>query len=319
MPHQATVRSVGLNILRVAVSGGLLYWVLRTAGLHSLVEIARQAKPSWLGVAYALAVLGIFIRAVRWRELMRAVGVHAPYGRLVYLYFIGQFFSSFLPTGFAGDAVRVAEAGGDVEKAKATGTVIVDRLTGFISLFLLAFIALPFAWREVPAALAWGIGLASAAILLGSGLLFEGRWVRRLTVWLPKPLSLSSDGFVGRTYSTVLACGGRAVAKAIAISTVFNLTQLAAGYCIALALGVAVSPGELFLMIPIAAVALLIPISISGLGVREQILVTLLSRLPAAQVTAFSLGLYSLDLCNALAGGGLYLLRGLLGLRGKLT
>lgn len=302
-----------LNAARVLVSAGLLIWVLGSAGFDSLAGIIRAARPEWALAAFTLSLVGIFVRALRWRFLLHAVGARPPYRRLVYLYFVGQFFSSLLPTGFAGDAVRVLEAG-DVERAKAAGTVIVDRLSGFISLFALALAALPFAGSQVPAVVAWGVGIASAAVAGGAALLFEGRLLRQITARLPSALSLTAEGFIGRTYAAVLVCGGRAVGYAIVISTVFNLIQLIANYFMARALRVEVTIGELILFIPIAAAALLAPISVSGLGVREQIYVALFARLAAAQAAALSLGAYALDLGNGLVGGALYLARGAMGL-----
>lgn len=308
-------RDLLFNLARIAISAGLLFWVIRNAGLDQIVGVARSAQPGWIIAAFALSALGIIVRAYRWQILLNAVGARPPFGRLVYLYFAGQFFSSFLPTGFAGDAVRVLEAGEGVERAKAAGTVIVDRLSGFIGLFALALAALPFAGDQIPAALAWGVGAASFGVVAGAALLFEGRLLRFVTRPLPRALSLDSDGFVGRTYQAITGCGGRAVIGALIVSTVFNLIQLAANYFMALALGLDVTIGELVLYIPIATVALLIPISVSGLGVREQIYVLLFNRLAAAQATALSLSAYSLDLFNGLIGGVLYLARGVIGLR----
>ncbi|MEK6573812.1 MAG: lysylphosphatidylglycerol synthase transmembrane domain-containing protein [Chloroflexota bacterium] len=308
-------RDLLFNLARIVISAGLLFWVIRSAGLDQIVGVARNAQPGWIVAAFALSAIGIIVRAYRWQILLNAVSARPPFGRLVYLYFVGQFFSSFLPTGFAGDAVRVIEAGEDVERAKAAGTVIVDRLSGFIGLFALALVALPFAGDQIPAALAWGVGAASIGVVAGAVLLFEGRLLRFVTRPLPRALSLDSDGFVGRTYKAITDCGGRAVIGALIVSTVFNLIQLAANYFMALALGLDVTIGELVLYIPIATVALLIPISVSGLGVREQIYVLLFNRLTAAQATALSFSAYSLDLFNGLIGGVLYLARGLLGLR----
>jgi len=304
-----------LNVIRILLSAGLLFWVVRNAGFMQIVGVARQAQPGWIVIAFALSILGMLIRAYRWKILLNAVGAQPPFRRLVYLYFVGQFFSSFLPTGFAGDAVRVLEAGEGVDRAKAAGTVIVDRLSGFIGLFALALVALPFAWSQVPAALAWGIGAASVAVMLGAALLFEGRLLRFITRPLPSALSLESKGFVGRTYTAITDCGGRAVLGAFGVSTVFNLIQLAANYCMALALGLPVTLGELMLYIPIATVVLLIPLSISGLGLREQVYVLLFSHLTAAEATALSFSAYALDLFDGLIGGLLYLVRGLFGLK----
>jgi hypothetical protein len=90
---------------------------------------------------------------------------------------------------------------------------------------------------------------------------------------------------------------------------------------LARALGIGASVLYFFLFIPLATVALLVPISISGLGVREQIYLTLFASpavgLTGPQAIALSLGAYLLDFVNALIGGALYFVAGARGLRRK--
>jgi hypothetical protein len=253
--------------------------------------------------------------------LLVAVGASVPFTRLVYLYFVGQFFSSFLPTGFAGDVVRVLEAGRGASSAQAAGTVFVDRLAGFIGLFLLALVALPFSRGLLPAAWAWGIALLALAVLGGAAVLFEGRLLRKITGFLPGRLSLASGSWLAQTYDVITACGAKAILAALAIATLYNLTLIGSNVALARALDVQASALYFFLFTPIASIALLVPISISGLGVREQIYLTLFASpavgLTGAQAIALSLGAYLLDFINAVIGGVLYLVAGALGLRGR--
>ena len=312
-------RSRWLSLLRVAVSAGLLAWVLSRVGVEQLLDTVRGADARLLALAGLLLVAGTVIRAWRWQVLLHAVGARLRFGRLVYLYFVGQFFSSFLPTGFAGDVVRVLEAGRGASSAQAAGTVLVDRLTGFIGLFLLALLALPFSGGLLPVEWAWGIGLLSLAVLGGSAVLFQGRLLRRITSWLPGGLSLKSGSWLAQSYDVITACGPRAIAAALGIATLFNFAQIGANVALARALGIQASALYFFLFIPLATVALLVPISISGLGVREQIYLTLFASaavgLTGPQAIALSLGAYLLDFVNALIGGALYFVAGARGLR----
>ncbi len=314
-------RRLLFNILRVIVSVGLLVWVFATIEIDELLILVRDAEMGLLALAYVLAVIGLLLRAVRWRLLLNAVCVSVQFGRIVYLYFVGQFFSTFLPTGFAGDAVKVLEIGAQVDRGAATGTVIVDRLSGFISLFLIGAIALPFAGTLVPRELAALIGVLAMGVLGGSILLFEGGLLSRLTLRFPNALSLSGDGFLGHTYTAIVACGGRAVLCAIALSTLFNLEWMAAIYILAQALHISVSFGHVVLFTPLAVTALLFPFAVSGLGVREGLYVTLYTQpgvdLTSTAATALGLATFTLDLCNGLIGGVLYLLAGARGIGEK--
>jgi hypothetical protein len=215
--------------------------------------------------------------------------------------------------------VRVLEAGPGATSQQAAGTALVDRLTGFIMLFVLALAALPFAYQLLPANLALVIAGLAGAVLLASALLFEGRLLRRLTGWLPRSLSLAGDAWIGRTYGVITAIGRRGLLAALAWSLAFNVLQIMADVLVARALGIGAPAGVFFLFVPVTTAALLVPISISGLGVREGLYVTLFGQIGvgAAEAAALSLGVFSLDVMMGLIGGVLYLAAGVLGLRGR--
>lgn len=309
------------NLARIVISLALLAWVLSRAGPAQLAATARAADLRLYALALALALVGIFMRAARWLGLLRAVGARVPARRAVYLYFVGAFFNTFLPTGFGGDVVRVLEIGDGATSAQAAGTALVDRLTGFIMLFVLALAALPWAYGLLPANLAWAIGGLALAVLAGSALLFEGRLIRRLTGRLPRAISPAGDAWIGRTYAVITAVGWRGIAGALAWSLAFNLQLIVANGLVARALGLSVSPWVFFAFVPVTTAALLAPISISGLGVREGLYVLLFGQVDVGQTAAvaLSLGVYSLDVAMGLIGGALYLGAGVLGMRRKVA
>lgn len=310
-------RSLLLNLLRIGLSAVLLTWVLSQAGLGRLLGVVSAADLRPYFLALLLGQAGIVIRAYRWKVLLDAVGARVPYWRAVYLYFVGAFFNTFLPTGFGGDVVRALEAGPGTQSSQAAGTIVVDRLTGFIMLFVLALVALPPAWSTVPSALLVPIGLLAVAVLIGSALLFEGRLLRWITGRLPRALSLAGEGWLARTYGVITACGRAALVRALAVSLVFNLIQTLAALLIARALNLEISFWTLLVFVPIATVSLLLPITVGGLGVREGIYLILFAQIGIGETaaTAFSLAVYSVDVVAGLVGGAVYLLSGVLGLR----
>jgi hypothetical protein len=107
-----------------------------------------------------LGVVGLVVRTFRWRALLVGLGLAPSFGRLLKLYFVGAFFNTFLLSGFGGDVVRVIELAQDERRSAAFGTVLVDRMTGILSLFLMGLIVLPFT-REL--ALVCGVRAISVA------------------------------------------------------------------------------------------------------------------------------------------------------------
>ena len=316
------------NIARLLISAGLLAWVVTHSGLSVLWELARRADPALLAGAYALALAGMFLRSARWGILLRAVGARVSFRRALYLYFAGGFFNVFLPTGFGGDVLRVLEIGPGASREQAAGTVLVDRLSGFVALFLLALAALPFSADLLPRQTALLIGLLAGGVCVGSALLFEGRLLKRWLDGRPRtedgprsPVSglRSSLDWLSRTFAVIAACGGRAVASAIGVSLLYNASAIWACALIGRALGLQIPLLYYALFLPLVVASLLVPISISGLGVREGLMIVLFAQagLGAAQAAALSLGFYSLDVFTGLLGGGVYVLAGVMGLRSR--
>lgn len=296
-----------INLLRVLISVGLLGWVLSTANGAQLWAVVRAADGRWYALAFGLMLVGVGVRALRWQALLRAVGVRVPWPRLLYLYFVGAFFNTFLPTGFGGDVVRGLELGHGVTAAQAAGTILIDRLTGFIMLFVLAWLALPFAPGLLPLGLSITVALAGVAVLAGSALLFEGRWLKALLAKLPQRFAFASLAWVEHTYHAIAACRA-GLPAALGWSLVFNGLLIAAQMLVAQALAVPVAPSVFFLTVPLTAAALLVPLTISGLGVRESLYVLLFGALGVnpALATALSLAVYGMDFALGVVGGAWY-------------
>lgn len=310
-------RQTFFNLARIVVSIGLLVWVLTRVGVKHLLDTFANLDWSVYALALGLSTLSMGLRAYRWWILLEAVKVRVNYWRVVYLYYIGAFYNTFLPTGFGGDVMRVVEFGEGASSSQAAGTVIVDRLTGFVMLFVLALVALPFSHPLLPTVMRWLLIGVSGSIIAGAILLFEGRLLRRLTARLPHALSLAGDAWLGRTYTVITACGWKAIARALFWSLIFNLLHIGANALVGMALGLPVPVGVYFVFVPLATVALLIPITINGLGFRESLYLALFPQTSVSgpQATAFSLGSYTLDLFDGLVGGLIYLVGGVGGLR----
>jgi uncharacterized protein (TIRG00374 family) len=322
------LRQALLNLTRVAISAGLLGFIIYYVGPGKILAVARAADLRLCALAILLAQAGVVVRAVRWHILLQAAGARVPFRRAVYLYFVGSFFNTFLPTGFGGDVVRVIGIGEGATSEQAAGTAVVDRLTGFIVLFLLALVALPFSAHLLAPRVAVLIVVLAGGVVAGSALLFEGRVLRWLIGRFAQSTLLTGHArvhgayraimtWVEKTYGVITACGARALAGAMAWSLVFNLVQVGANFLVGTALGINVSPWVYFLFIPVATATLLVPATISGFGAREAVYIVLFGQLHVGSdlATTFSLSSYFLDFSCGVTGGVIYLVSGLLGLR----
>jgi uncharacterized membrane protein YbhN (UPF0104 family) len=300
-----------LNVLRVLISVGALAFLFWNIGLGATLAVLRQADVRYLLAAFVLFVLSLIIRAYRWLVLIRSLDPNVRFGRLLRLYFVGQFFNAVLPSSFGGDVVRALELTQDTDTSAAIGTVLLDRMTGLLVLFVMGLAALPFhAARMERWLMGLLLGVAGGGLVVGA-LVLEGRLLRRLTGRLPAALSLAGQGPLAKVYAAVTGCGWRAVMGALGVSVVFNLVNVAINWLCGQAVGAGVGLGYFFAVTPLISVSGLIP-SIGGWGVREAVSTALFVPTGAGANVAAALGMAvgGVTLAAGLAGGSVYLIEG---------
>jgi uncharacterized protein (TIRG00374 family) len=301
-----TLLKVGVTVIGLAI-------VLWKISPREIFQLLRGATWSWVLGAFILVVASLFLRAFRWQILLRGLNASVAYGRLAELYFAGNFFNAFLPSGFGGDAVRILEVARDVPGNIAAGTVIVDRLTGLVMLFVMALLVLPFRPEGFPAPLTWIILVSCLAGLLASLILLQGSLIRRFGAWLPGKLSPVGEGPVARVLQAVQGCGWKAIAGALGVSTIFNLMLVGWWYAAGRALGYEIPYTHYLLVVPLLSLALLVP-SVGGLGVRELLAPYLFlsasqsSSDAAAQAVALSLLVFVIMRTASLLGAPVYII-----------
>jgi glycosyltransferase 2 family protein len=300
------------GILQVTVSVVLLAVAVRQVHWSELGAALRAVQFGWLALAFALFVLGVFVRAVRWKVLLNALGVRRPLRELTLWYFVGGFFNVILPTGFGGDAVRVVEVTADSGRAGAgVNSVIVDRYLGLMALLFMGIVA-----GALQPDLAPPASVALVSLLFVGGVvaawLISRPWWARWSVGDELPARAIRGLRLPAVAASVSVYTVAVLARALVVSFVFNFLQISWTVAIAYGLGLRLPLPLFFVFVPLTATALLVP-SIGGLGVRELTTVTLLGSVgvPGAIALALSLCIYAITVATGLIGGILYLIQGL--------
>lgn len=302
------------NILKIVISLGLLVFIFSTLDVPAFLSAISQAKPWWLLAALGVMMVGVVIRAWRWQILLNAIGVHVPIGELTAIYFIGFLFNNLLPSGLGGDAMRMLELNRHSPRGSdAVTSVVVDRFLGLSALQAIALLALLLNWNAVPIAVAY----FTVAIFLG------GLGIGYLLINRPLYITLQRKLGLFRRLTEIKAIGGLfesfqryplpAIGCSYAVSFLFNVVHITMYFLIGRALGAQATVVHYAVFVPIASLALILPISFAGLGVREEAYRQLFSRVgvqPEVAV-AISLLVYVIgNVCTGIIGGVVYLLRG---------
>ncbi|MCX6559321.1 MAG: lysylphosphatidylglycerol synthase transmembrane domain-containing protein [Candidatus Aminicenantes bacterium] len=261
------------TLLKLGFSVGVLAWVLSRFDLASIARHLRHAAWPWLAVAFALNAVGLLIRAYRWRILALARGDDLPIAFLFRSCLIGEFFNSFLPTNFGGDAYRIWDGSRQSRSlVRSSAIVIVERMSGILILLFFAVIAsllrLDMVRRVPLIAVSLLLGIGGFAVL---GLFFLPAVGRRLQR-PPAAGPLRKAMIKAAEFRSVIVGyrdHPRDFLRATAWAFLLQLNVILYYFLIGRALGLRVPALDYFVFIPLVLLIQLLPISINGLGVRE--------------------------------------------------
>lgn len=297
-----------MTLLKLSVTVVGLYLVLSKLDLEAILAVMKGVNLLWMVAGAVLIALSLPLRAYRWHIVLHGAGSSIRFRRLVELYLVGSFFNAFLPSGVGGDVVRAAEAAQDVDSSVAVSSVLIDRLTGLMAIFIMALILLPFMPVGFPGNLAVTIGAICILGLVLGVVLVDGRLFQWVARFLPRGIRTLGDGFLDRFARSMSACSRRSLIAALIISVVFNVMQIGWWLATGRAIGLDIPFSYYVLVVPVLALALLVP-SIGGLGVRENLAPILFSGagISAEQAVALTLLVFGLERVASLLGAPVYL------------
>lgn len=265
--------------LKLAVSGASLFLIFRKTDMaHVAYMLKNIGLPSFLSVS-AVYIISQVLSSVRWRTLMLE---KFPVMKLFSLYMIGAFFSTFLPGLIGGDAIRAYYLNKDAKKISATlASVFMDRYIGFVSLMLIGIVAYPFSLGSFSGSpYRWLMPGIFASFVLAS-IFFFG-------LQLGKRFRVMTEFY---DYFSLLRKQKGTLASALASSIIIQFLNFFMVIILAWRMGLQVSLLQLAVFLPIVITISSLPISISGIGVREGAFVILLGLINIRPEAATSLSL----------------------------
>ncbi len=291
-----------------------------TRGPSELWRMTRRIHPLALAAAFVQCGLLVVLGGFRWRQVMRIQGLELSYRETTRISFVAHFFNAFLLGSTGGDVVKAWYAARTThhKKAEAVLSVFVDRLIGILALLLSAVALMP--WN-IPLILqykryAGACGVIVAMAVTAGGLVViafhtdalhhEGRFAhlfRRL------PLGAS----VGRALAACRLFGRHPgfTQSMAAWSLVINFLLVGSFAVLAWGLHISIPPQALWMVVPMIICIAAIPVTPSGLGVRENLFFYLLSvpmlGVKPSEAVTLSLLAYSINLSWSALGGVVYL------------
>ena len=311
--HQAL-----LWIVKIVVSGGLLYVLLSRVDLARLWVTARTASIPWLVAALGLYFAMIFVSAWRWGILLRAQRIIVPLGTLLRSYLVATFFNNFLPSNIGGDVIRVSDtARAAGSKTRAATVVLVDRGIGLLALVFVAAAGASILPSGSPVVGPFSPGLLWLALAAGTALAVPMLVMPQRVGQLLTPLTALHQEWVEERINRLVGALARfretpaALALGFAGAVIVQAILVAFYAAIARALGVPIPMAHLAVMIPLSFIVQMAPVSVNGLGVREATFSYYFAQLGLPLESALALSFLGavLVMIFSLSGAATYLTR----------
>ena len=297
---------------------------LRGADLEEAVRLIREADLLLVGLAGVVLMFGIWLRAVRWRILLKPLGKTTLIQSFAALT-IGYLANNALPARL-GEIVRVVilhrDAG--IPRAGSLGTILVERLLDVITLLLLLGVAaIASGWQNPWAG---GGGLAGVGAVVGLAVTYAiaARAVT-LPVWLERrwrPWRAGSPQWVVEVGAGFLAgfanvASAGAMARVLLLSLASWMVEASVYFLVMRAMDIKGGGAWMAMLVSsLSNLAGIIPAGPANLGPFEYFATETLRgfELSAEVAVAFVVAAHLLIIVPPSVIGGLLLLRG--GFRG---
>jgi uncharacterized protein (TIRG00374 family) len=305
-----------VTLLKVIVSVGLVAWAFAKIDLQQVAAQLATANPWLVLAALALFEVAIIVNGIKWQVLLRAQGVRVPFGALLQFLFTGFFFNNFLPANVGGDVIRGYGLARYTDRAAdAAVSVIVDRIVGLIAYMSTAFVAAVIVVNlrsgEGLQELEWIAFVALLALLAGFATLlsrrvravlsrlFAARWLSPLApLW--NRISSAFDAYRFQY---------RALALAFGLGLLGIVCTTFVNWLLSQSMGGQMPLPTIFLLNPLIALVLMLPISIGGLGVSQAAYPFFygLAGVPPSHALAVSLLMQAIVIIGSLPGAVFWL------------
>ncbi len=279
-------------LLKAGVSVLLLFFIIRKAGPLKVMEQMHTMDPWLFLLAIALYVAVAWLVAQRWRILL---DYRYTSRKLFSLHMIGNFFNTILPGTMGGDALKAYYLYRETQSAgESFGSVFLDRYLGLsarLSLGLVCGVAAFSSLKKI--GMHFAIPVIFTLFLAVSIVAF---WFR-----LGKRFAAIADFY---TFLLSRLKNRQVMIKTFLLSLVAQILLILMISVIARGIGQRLSFTELFVFVPIIMTIMIIPVSISGFGVREGAFIMLfgLTGIPAPTSVSISFLWYLSTVAASLIG-----------------
>lgn len=292
MVHLSRLRRLKLLLPFVGIA--IFVYLVYSIGVGDIAGTLATINPVLFAISLSIFVPRIIISTRRWQLVARRQGIDVDLATLIKINLIGLFYGTVTPL-WVGDWIRMPYL--REESTAPLGTcasnVIIDQMMEFVALFALALAGSVVLLPRYPL---FFVAFSALLVVVVAVVLYfreKNRSMRLLRlvsgVLIPEryrePVFREFHAFYGR-----LPRVSSLVVPFILgfVSYVLFFVQI---YLVALSFDVSVPLADFVLIYPVAVLIGLIPVTVSGFGTREGVLITLLGVYGVAREVAVAVSL----------------------------
>ena len=291
-------KKIASILLRIGVSIALLIFLFRMVDKKSLFEIIKHSDKPLLLIAFFTLFFSYALCLFRWDMLLKAAQIRLSFKRVIISSAGGMFFSLFLPSTIGGDLVRSIDLAVHTKRThEVVATVLLDRLSGYIGMVIVALLAVLFGWgfiRDNPTAL-FSVAIITAILAAVLLILFNRFLYSKINKLLQTPSAGKIREFIKDLHQEmhIFRHHKHIVVSNLFLSLVIQIISPLTFYIIALAIGIKINMVFFFIFIPIIGAISLLPISLGGLGLRDATTIFFFAKAGVGKDMAFAMSLVS--------------------------
>lgn len=309
------------RILKLSISVGILYYIFSIIPFREVIASIKTVNLIYIVIAFSVVFVSLFIAALQMKLLTDRQGMTLSLGKIFQINLIARFYSIFLPGQLAAGVIRWHKLSRpDNKRAQAFASITFNRLVDTIIIVIVGILF----WFDSVSDTDYKIGLVLISILFVLlsiyFLLFNVRGYKFLYGHKVKlnliPIPLVFQGKIDKLLSSITRyhdLSQSLFASVVALSLTKRLLGILSFWLFALSLGIEISFINICWVSSIILILNMLPVSFSGLGVREGALIVLLQPYGISATDAVALSLLLFARAIMVGGiGGLIELKDLL-------
>ncbi|MBI5141585.1 MAG: flippase-like domain-containing protein [Nitrospirae bacterium] len=243
--------------LKFGVSIVALYLLSVRIDFNEVKKVYGNINILYCIYSMCLYVVAQVLSTLRWSKL---VSSRHSFIELLKIYYTGCFFNNFLPSTIGGDAVKayyLYRRGEGLHSSMAS--VFMDRYIGLAALVLIGAVSFIGGINMIKRTyIIWFYPMVIAGFIIGTIVVFRTKWAMYFKQ-------------TSKFYESISRYGGNrnVLVECFVLSTVVQVLTVLSVYLISKSMQSGVGMLECGIFIPLINIITLIPVSVSGVGIRE--------------------------------------------------